>query len=73
MTDRLFSAALTFLLLAGGTFAVGSELLGRTHAAAAQRPQSAVVELPCVAVTGRRADLLVATGRGSNPAGKTVQ
>ena len=31
MTDRIFSAVLTFLLLAGGTFAVGSELLGGTH------------------------------------------
>ena len=60
MTERLFSAVLTFLLLAGGTFAVGSELLGGTRAAPAATAQATAVELPKVEVIGRRHVALVA-------------
>ena len=34
MSDNLFSAVLTFSLLAGGTVAVGSEMLGAAAGAA---------------------------------------
>ena len=60
MTERIFSAVLTFALLAGGTFAVGSELFGGTRTAPAKTLQATVVELPKVEITGRRAAALVA-------------
>lgn len=49
MFDRIFSAALAFCVLAGGTLAVGTAML--------ERPQSdqRVVQLPRVEVTGKRA------------------
>lgn len=48
MIDRLFTAALAFLLLAGGTAAIGSALF--------TAPQSApvMVQLPTVEVTVQR-------------------
>ena len=59
MTDHLFSATLTFALLAGGTTAIGSEWFGTTgtpsRATANGRPSVAtVVTLPDVTVIGRR-------------------
>ena len=60
MTERIFSAVLTFLLLAGGTFAVGSELLGGTRTAPSKAVQATAVELPKVEITGHRAAALVA-------------
>ena len=53
MIDRLFFAALTFCLLAGGTLAVGSALFegGQPRQAAASVP---VVHLPAVHVSGVR-------------------
>ena len=60
MTDRIFPAVLTFLLLAGGTFAVGSELLGDTHAAPAKTLHATTVQLPKVEVIGHRVATLVA-------------
>ena len=59
MTERIFSAVLTFALLAGGTFAVGSELLGGTRPAPSKALQATVV-LPTVEITGHRATALVA-------------
>jgi hypothetical protein len=50
MSDNLFSAVLTFGLLAAGTVAVGSEMLVPRHAAKA----SAVAMLPTVTVVGKR-------------------
>lgn len=49
MIDRIFSALLTFCLLAGGTVAIGSALVDET-------PESAmpVVMLPAVTVIGTR-------------------
>jgi len=60
MTERIFSAVLTFALLAGGTFAVGSELFGSTRAAPAKTLQATAIELPRVEVIGHRPAALVA-------------
>jgi hypothetical protein len=49
MFDRVFSAALTFCLLAAGTLAVGSAMLEQPKAEAAR-----VVYLPKVEVSGKR-------------------
>jgi hypothetical protein len=51
MFDRIFSAVLTFCVLAGGTLAVGSAMLEQPKA------QSQVVYLPKVEVNGKRAAL----------------
>jgi hypothetical protein len=51
-TENLFSAVLTFSLLAGGTVAFGSELLRTQHAPAATH----TVSLPTVTVIGQRAE-----------------
>ena len=51
MIDRIFSALLTFCLLAGGTVAIGSAWFDTTSAPAAIPP---VVTLPLVTVTGMR-------------------
>lgn len=61
-TDHILSAALTFALLAGGTAAIGTELLASRHRAPADTAVSAsasasalaIVTLPSVTVTGRR-------------------
>ena len=50
MSDHIFSAVLTFSLLAAGTVAVGSELLAPRHDAKAQ----VVATLPPVTVVGKR-------------------
>jgi hypothetical protein len=57
MSDNIFSAVLTFGLLAAGTAAVGSELLAPRHAARA----TAVAKLPAVTVVGKRIALAAAT------------
>lgn len=48
MIDRLFTAALAFVLLAGGTAAIGSALFSTPQAA------PAMVQLPTVEVTAQR-------------------
>jgi hypothetical protein len=53
MFDRIFSAALAFCVLAGGTLAVGSAMLEQ-----GQR----VVQMPRVQVTGKRAVNVVQAG-----------
>ena len=53
-TDHHLFAALTFALLAGGTAAIGTEMLAPRHAAAAAATATAMVTLPMVTVTGRR-------------------
>jgi hypothetical protein len=68
MTDRIFPAVLTFLLLAGGTFAVGSELLGGTHTAPAKTLHATTVTLPKVEVIGHRAATLVALNHATDEA-----
>jgi hypothetical protein len=54
MIDRLFTAALTFALLAGGTAAVGSALLGSPAHPEAGRLQAQVKRLPNVEVVVER-------------------
>lgn len=57
MIDRIFSAALTFCLLAGGTLAIGSAMLGLDrHATTAQAaPRNVkVVQLEPVVIVGKR-------------------
>jgi len=49
MSDNIFSAVLTFSLLAAGTIAVGSEMV-----APRLDPASAVATLPTVTVVGKR-------------------
>ncbi len=53
MFDRILSPVLVFVLLAGGTFAIGSELFS-SRAAAAANTQVAAVQLPLVEVIGHR-------------------
>ena len=65
MIERLFSAVLTFALLAGGTCAVGSELFGGSRQASVIR-QAAAVELPRVQVTGHRHAALLAQAHGES-------
>jgi hypothetical protein len=49
MFDRVFSAALAFCVLAGGTLAVGSALFEQP------KPEARIVYLPKVEITGKRA------------------
>ena len=55
MIDRIFSAALTLCLLAGGTLAIGSALFGLDRPAAQAAPGHVrVVQLDPVVVIGKR-------------------
>lgn len=55
MTDNILSIALVFSILAGGTAAIGSELMGSPgRAPAAAMSAAARVTLPTIVVTGRR-------------------
>jgi len=51
MIENLFSAVLTFSVLAAGTVAVGSEMLAPLPVAA---PAAAVATLPPVTIVGKR-------------------
>lgn len=68
MTDHILSIALVFSILAGGTAAIGSELLGSRGRAPAPAA-TAMVTLPMIVVTGRRqAATVAAADRGSDVA-----
>lgn len=55
MTDHILSIALVFSILAGGTAAIGSELVGSLGRVPAQTTAAAAtVTLPTIVVTGRR-------------------
>jgi hypothetical protein len=54
MIERIFTPVLAFMMLAGGTYAVGAELLA-SGATRTVRAEFATVRLPKVEVTGRRA------------------
>lgn len=57
MIDRLFSALLTFCILAGGTVAIGSAMMDFDAQAAQRKPATAqpqVVQLPPVEVIVQR-------------------
>ena len=71
MIERLFSAVLTFAVLAGGTYAVGSELFGGARQAGSIEQtgtlrQAGAIELPRVQVTGRRHTALIALAHGES-------
>ena len=70
MSKSIFSATLTFALLAGGTIAVGSEMVGSRP-----QPQQAVasVTLPAVTVVGRRPATLAVALSSQAPAPRRVQ
>jgi hypothetical protein len=53
MFDRILNPILVFVLLAGGTFAIGSELFS-SGTAVAIGTDVAAVQLPLVEVTGHR-------------------
>ena len=53
MSDNILAAVLTFSLLAGGTAAIGTEMLDSRHQAAQAR--TPVVVMPEVTITARRA------------------
>jgi len=71
MFDRVFSAALAFVLLAAGTLAVGTEMLGFNDHGPSGRI-AAAVELPAVQVTGQRIHD-VAQQEATEPAPRAVQ
>ncbi|MEP7056353.1 MAG: hypothetical protein ABI809_01090 [Caldimonas sp.] len=60
MTERIFSAALTFMLLAGGTAAIGSAMFGLDRPAPRHAVEASAVALPTVEVTGRRPAAVIA-------------
>ena len=74
MIDRIFGALLTFCLLAGGTVAIGSAMLGYERQAAAIRQAPApqqVVRLPAVGITVKRA--AVAQTHAVEPTARNLQ
>ena len=78
MIDRIFSATLTFCLLAGGTLAIGSAMLGLDrHATTAQAaPRNVkVVQLEPVVIVGKRLapGTTVAKTDGTEPATQRVE
>lgn len=78
MIDRLFSAALTFCLLAAGTLAIASAWFEGSRPAAPRAALQAapqVVQLPVVEVIGKRVDSGTAWARteGTEPATRKVQ
>ena len=54
MFERIFTPVLAFMMLAGGTFAIGHELFAPEQVSVPSA-QVAVVSMPTVAVTGHRA------------------
>ena len=54
MFERIFTPVLAFMLLAGGTFAVGSELFAANPSVRVAREPMAVIQLPTVEVIGHR-------------------
>ena len=65
MIDRLFLLVLTFSLLAGGTVAIGSELLV-PHPSL--RAQTSVAQLPRVVVTAKKQPVVTEVARAANEA-----
>jgi hypothetical protein len=60
MTDHIFSAVLAFVLLAGGTLAIGSAMFGYDRPTAPAQVQAAVIRLAPVEIIGHRANVVVA-------------
>jgi hypothetical protein len=75
MFERIFTPALAFMLLLGGTVAIGHELFAPAQVTVA-RARIATVELPRVEVTGRRAGpapVKVAQTEAGQPAATRLQ
>jgi hypothetical protein len=70
MIDRLFSALLTFCLLAGGTIAIGSAMADYDQRAA---QQAQIVTLPTVTITGKREAPALAQNGLYEPGARQVQ
>lgn len=70
MIDRLFSALLTFCLLAGGTVAIGTAMADYDRQASQPRQ---VVTLPEVTITGKREAPAVAHNESLDPAAPQVR
>lgn len=67
MIDRIFSALLTFCVLAGGTVAIGSAMADYDRRAAQ------ILQLPTVTVTGKREAPALAQVEAVEPAAARVQ
>ncbi len=67
MIDRIFSALLTFCVLAGGTVAIGSAMADYDRRAAQ------IVQLPTVTVTGKREAPALAQSEAVEPAAARMQ
>jgi hypothetical protein len=74
MIDRIFAAALTFCVLAGGTVAIASAMF-ETRQPAAGVAAAKVVQLPAVEVVGRRAErpTTVAATERAEPGSRNLQ
>ncbi len=72
MTDHILSIALVFSILAGGTAAIGSELVG-TRGRAPAPAATAMVTLATIVVTGRRPAATVAAADSGADAAQRVQ
>lgn len=70
MIDRIFSALLTFCLLAGGTIAIGSAMADYEQRAA---QQVQIVTLPAVTITGKREAAAIAQNESLEPGDRKVQ
>ena len=66
MIDRLFSLALLFCVLAGGTAAIGSEWFAPQHDAVAE---ARIATLPRVVITGKKQAASTEVARADSPAG----
>ena len=64
MFDRIFSAALAFCVLAGGTLAVGTAMFEQPE------PALQVVHLPRVEITGKRPQAAVKIAQAEDAAQK---
>lgn len=74
MIDRIFAAALTFCVLAGGTVAIASAMF-ETPQPSAVATAVRVVHLPPVEVVGRRVErpTAVAATERAEPASRNLQ
>lgn len=65
MIDRLFSLALLFCVLAGGTAAIGSEWFAPQHDAVAD---ARIATLPRVVITGKKQPATTEVAHADRPA-----
>jgi hypothetical protein len=76
MIDRLFTATLTFCMLFGGTYAIGSAMLGSDQRAVAPQAASAparIVQLERVVIVGKRLAPSTDVAQSANETAARVQ